>query len=476
MQRHTTRLALLSAMTIAGVTASGCFGGSSSSGRDDNPDPSTETAETRPHDQQVFVTDADGSDEFEELAGYETDRWTGELGGARYHVEVPENWNEILVMYAHGYRTGDPEELTVTNPQIREYLIEEGFAWAASSYSANYYDVRAGVEDTNALALAFNEIAAENGRDDLPVPARKYIMGVSMGGHVAAAAIEQETRQTANNVVEYQGAAPFCGVMGDTELFNYFLAYNLAAMEIAGVGAAFPVAPDDAAGINSQIREALWDDFDEDPGTVNAEGQLFKEVLMNLSGGDRPGYEQGFGEWQEVLQQYLPADGTVNGILNSNVLDTSAITYRDANGDPAYFNDTILIVTPDPGANRQRDDGLRWIPRVNGDFSVPVVSTHTTGDLFVPFKVQQIYHQRAADNGSDAYLVQRAIRATGHCDFTDQEKIDAFAAMHAWVDEGTVPAGDAVWDSAQVADAEFGCQFTDPAAPDPQGIPACPAP
>lgn len=474
MERHTTRLAYLGVIATAGFAVSGCLGGgSSSSGRDDEDD-SPDTTETRPHDQRVFVIDAAGSDEFEAFDGRETDRWTGELNGARYHVEVPENWNGILVMYAHGYRTGDPPELTVTNPQIREYLIDNNFAWAASSYSANYYDVRSGIEDTNALALAFNDIAAENGREDLPAPARKYIMGVSMGGHIAGAAIEQETRQSANHVVEYDGAAPFCGVMGDTELFNYFLAYNLAAMEIAGVGADFPVDPADAEEVNGQIREALWDDFDEDPGNVNADGQLLKEVLMNLSGGERPGYEQGFGEWQEVLQQYLPADGTVNGILNSNVLDTSDIIYRDASGDPVSFNDTILVVTPDPGANRQRDDGLRWIPRINGEFSVPVVSTHTTGDLFVPLKMQQIYHDRAEANGSADYLVQRAIRSTGHCDFTDQEKIDSFAAMHAWVDEGAVPAGDAVSDPEQVADPEFGCRFTDPAAPDLQGIPPCP--
>ena len=66
-------------------------------------------------------------------------------------------------MYAHGY-AGTGEFLGISNPSIRRHLIENGYAWAASSYRANYYDVRAGVEDTNALALAFNRIAADNGR------------------------------------------------------------------------------------------------------------------------------------------------------------------------------------------------------------------------------------------------------------------------------------------------------------------------
>ena len=34
---------------------------------------------------------------------------------------------------------------------------------------------------------------------------------------------------------------------------------------------------------------------------------------------------------------------------------------------------------------RNRRDGLRWIPQVNGEISIPVVSIHTLGDLFVPF-------------------------------------------------------------------------------------------
>lgn len=92
-----------------------------------------------------------------------TSRWAGVLEGAAYRIEVPARWNGRLVMYAHGY-AGEGNALNVTNPSIRRHLIQNGYAWAASSYSKNYYDVRAGVEDTNALALAFNRLAAARGR------------------------------------------------------------------------------------------------------------------------------------------------------------------------------------------------------------------------------------------------------------------------------------------------------------------------
>ena len=117
-----------------------------------------------------------------------TSRWAGVLGGAGYRVEVPVNWNGKLVMYAHGF-AGNGNMMSVQNPQIRRYLIQNGYARAASSYTKNYYDVRPGVEDTNALALEFNKIATARGRT-LAAPSKIYITGMAMGGHITAAAIE----------------------------------------------------------------------------------------------------------------------------------------------------------------------------------------------------------------------------------------------------------------------------------------------
>ena len=56
---------------------------------------------------------------------------------------MPANWNGKLVMYAHGY-AGTGANLNVGAPTIRRYLIQNGYAWAASSYAKNYSPVRAG--------------------------------------------------------------------------------------------------------------------------------------------------------------------------------------------------------------------------------------------------------------------------------------------------------------------------------------------
>jgi pimeloyl-ACP methyl ester carboxylesterase len=430
------------------------------------------TEEPRMHDERSFVVvdpasaadyeaAGDGLAGFKALAGasVDTDRWAGELNGAAYRIEVPKNWNGKLVMYAHGY-AGPIPQLRVSMPSIRRHLIENGYAWAASSYSKNYYDVRAGVEDTNALADSFKKIAAERGRQ-LRSPHKTYIIGHSMGGHIAGAAIEEETYKTAVNKQKYDGAVPMCGVLGDTELFDYFAAYQLAAQTLAGY-ATHPSS--DFATIANDVRAKLFTTFSTVP---TQQGMKLAQVVKNLTGGERPVFLQGFGNTglQSVVWGTFGSDGTVNGILNKSTLDTNRFVYQFDN-DPAVsydeqqFNQAMQDLTAAPDANRLRADGLRWIPKVNAQFKIPVVTLHTLGDMYVPFSMEQIYRKRADAQGSGDWLVQRAVRAPSHCDFTVREQVEAFEAMVKWAEMGIKPVGDDVLTPATVANPLYGCAFT----------------
>jgi len=387
-----------------------------------------------------------------------TSRWAGVLGGAAYRVEVPANWNGKLVMYAHGY-AGEGNVLAVSNPSIRRYLIQNGYAWAASSYSKNFYDVRVGVEDTNALALEFNKIAKANGRE-LAAPSKIYITGHSMGGHITAAAIEDEAYATANHKVRYNGAVPMCGVVGDTELFDYFAGAQVTAQALAGLPK-YPTV--NWSDISAQVTGTLYTSF---PGAPTATGLKFASVVENLTGGKRPMFDLGFtaGGSFAAVWGVFGSDGTVNGILNKNTLDTNRFTYTiegDTAGSTA-LNASVIKLTAAADANRLRRDGLRWIPKANGEFKIPVVSLHTLGDLYVPFSMEQIYNKRVAAKGNASWLVQRAVRGISHCDFTLTEQVEAFDAMIKWERDGVKPAGDDVVTAATVADPKYGCTFTRP--------------
>ena len=472
----------LSALSLAALTLLAACGGSD--------DAAVAPEESRPQDARTFTPVVEAT--FPALAGAAaTDRWTGVLNGAAYRVEVPATgWNGQLVMWAHGY-AGTGPNLTVGTPIMRRYLLANGYAWAASSYSKNNYDVRVGVEDTNALALKFVAIAASNGRT-LAAPTKTFITGISMGGHITAAAIDAEAAAYAVNKVKYNGAVPMCGVLGDNELFNYFAGYQVSAQQLAGLPiSSFPVA--DFASLVPAIQSALWSTY---PTQTNAQGDKLKNIVMNLSGGARPFYAEGWANAgnQGNIWASLGGDGTISGILTQNILDTRSLTYKvDATSTSTTvldtaFNNAAFKITPTADANRLRRDGLRWIPLTSADIGIPVVTIHTLGDLFVPFKMEQVFYDRAKAKGTDKWLVHRAIRDVGHCAFTAAEAASAFDAMVKWEAGGPKPAGDDVKTAATLASPTYGCTFTDntPSFEDytpPAGraafqanYPACPVP
>ena len=382
---------------------------------------------------------------FNALPATSTTRYWGVHGGAGYRIEVPDNWNGELVMYAHGFR-GTGLELTVSNPRIRAFLVANGYAWAASSYSKNGYDVREGVKDTHQLRSLFGGIVGH--------PTRTWITGHSMGGHITGVLIEQHANA-------YVGALPMCGVMGDNELFDYFLDFNLVAQALAGVPAEFPFPADYQTAVVPGVKAALGPAY---PLVLNAQGLALAGVTQNISGGPRPAFATSFAAWGNFLFTVGVTGGDL-GVAPGNVQDNSDTVYQidtDPQLSPAEIalNAAVLRVAQDPQG--RHPDGLSNIPTISGRLSIPVLSMHTIGDLFVPFSMEQIYARRVAAEGASNLLVQRAYRDHNHCGFAVAEEEAAFAALVLWVNKGVRPAGDDVLDRAAVASATFGCQFTVP--------------
>ncbi|MCK5099312.1 MAG: hypothetical protein KAR45_14475 [Desulfobacteraceae bacterium] len=404
---------------------------------------------------------------FDSLLGLDSDCYWGIHNNAGYRIEVPANWNGNLLVWAHGYR-GESLELEVDNPPHRQLLIAMGYAWAASSYSKNAYNVAQGVKDTHALTKFFN--------GEVSKPNYTYISGASMGGHITAILIEQWPNT-------YDGAMPICGVMGDYELFDFFLDFNLVAQALAGVDAEYPPPVDYMSTTVPYVKSRLEWATGTFPFVLNQSGEQLKAVTKMQSGGERPVFEQGFLFWNGIVpDDFLFGLGTggdtltkVKGIANDNY-DT---VYQFDN-DPALspeeneLNDAVLRLERDPQA--KHPNGLANVPVVSGDITVPVLTLHTLGDLFVPFSMQQIYAQRVAENGVSHLLVQRAIRDVGHCTFTPDEVVAGFMDLVGWVEHGIPPVGDDILDPIEVAAPDFGCTFTseDRIYPSPLSISSCP--
>lgn len=376
---------------------------------------------------------------------------------AGYRVEVPDNWNGSLVMWAHGFR-GTGLELTVDNHPLRELLIALGYAWAASSYDRNDYDISSGVQSTHALIKRFNGLVGK--------PSQVLMSGVSMGGHITAVIIEQYPQL-------FDGALPACGAIGDYALFDYFLDFTLAGQQLGTGSSQYPV---DTIPYLFGTVPAIKSNLEAFPGgwpvVLNADGTNFKNLVEQRSGGDRPNYDEAWFFWNtfpdfasgagNFLFDLAIGDGSLPRAPGSAVDNIDTVYQFDT--DPALtpaeadLNNLIFRIAAEPQTRRKQ--GLAQVPTVSGDINIPVLTLHNLGDLFVPVLNEVEYVNRVSNNGKGDLLVQRAIRGVLHCDFTPEEFSTAFLDLVSWVNSGIKPAGDDFSDPASVADPSFGCQFT----------------
>jgi dienelactone hydrolase len=193
--------------------------------------------------------------------------------GAAFRMEVPLAWNGELVVYAHGFR-GTGTTVFVDNPGLRAHYVARGFAWAASSYQTNGYDVGQGVRDSHALIAQFARVHGKAAR-------KVFMTGASMGGHITAVAIERFRRS-------FVAAMPYCGVLGDAELFDYFLDATVTAAALSRV-------PGHA---RHQPRRTTRADPDR-PAVVGRRraalrrrAARLRQLVRVLEHGDEPGAEQ----------------------------------------------------------------------------------------------------------------------------------------------------------------------------------------
>lgn len=496
MRKHSWFTAAIP-LSVTTLLLSGCLGGSSSGSSSAPPEM------TREHDERAFEAVVSP---IPALDGLNTSRYEGVYDGlqgeAVYAVEIPDGWDGGgLVMYTHGYAgEGATLPLSLPNEAWRRTVLGAGYAWASSSYSANYYDVRAGIEDTNKLALEAMDYILRDYGEQYNEPQQYLISGFSMGGHIAAAAIDRENRERTLFKVDYAGAAPFC--QSEQNQFQWLGDYPRVMMELAGYGdedySRFPELVGDFTLVNGvsiltdpgPIVDALFNrnafNMPDWLSPKGVEGGRLMAIAENLTGGERPIFEAGFARpEQSIVLATGGSGGDINGILALNGYGNQDQTYRWTTGpitpEEQEFNDSIARVTADPDANPLRQDGVRWIPLVNGEFDVPVLTMHTLGDFYVPFRHQQLYRERAQEHGNEDLLVQRAIRAPGHCGFAALEIVEAMSDWLIWVNGGPKPQGDEVLDPDVVADPAYGCNFTRPFIPeeDPApraGLPACPLP
>ena len=387
-----------------------------------------------------------GDPKFEALPGAKA--FFGSYDGGLYKIEIPDNWNGELALYAHGFVSNAGAQgsaLRVGNSPIREHLIKEGYAWAASSYRCNGYVPGQGLLDTMALTELFTKFNA--GR----APQRVYLTGTSMGGHVTLLGMHEFP-------AAFAGGLAMCPA--GSELFDFFAATAAAAEVITGVQAKLETMQADVAKMNELLGK---------PGDYTDKGRQLASVEIQISGGPRPFAMEGLASGGRFAGNISPAALAGSTTPSNRAVMTTQIKYGI---------DEQLGLTADAlnkAARRKALDAEIRNPMgpydelvpFDGKLERPTLTMHGTGDLFVPIFLEQSLKRAVAAAGKDALLTQRIYRIAGHCGFSQPEMIKAFDDLTAWVHKGTKPAGDEV--SGDLSNA--GMTFTNPLrANDPGGI------
>ncbi len=363
-----------------------------------------------------------GDPEFEALPG--ATAYFGRLGGSIYQIEMPDEWNGRLVLYLHGSRLSEPL-LSVESPAIRRYLIDNGFAWGASSFSRNDIALFLGSDET---AAVWDIFVQRFGR-----PERTYVTGQSMGGGGTIFAAERYPDR-------FDGALGLCSIVGSASITDYFGDYFVAGAFVVGITQAEFDSTPPAELIHGRILPAL-----EDP---IAHSQ-FEDLVINLTGGPRPFDHEGFLIWEQWT--WDRSQGALDGAL----LDNRETVYRlgplsDVSSDA--FNAAAIRISPGP-----LREIIVLISETTGAVQIPLLTLHTTGDFNVPIYHEQELRRRVEAAGKGDLLVQRTIRAPDHCAFTNEEWQRGLEDLIAWVEEGDRPEGEDL-----LADdlSEIGADFT----------------
>jgi len=327
-------------------------------------------------------------------------------------------------MFAHGYEGEGSGIGAARSEPLVAHLTRRGYAWAASGYRAWGYRPDWFLLDVMTLRAHFINRFGK--------PRWTIIHGQSMGGHVAIASLELYPDL-------YQGGLIECGAIDGVGLTDWLHAYTAAAEYFSGLPLLDTSRPEFDALVYSK-----WLPLMGEPRYYTERGRRFDSVVKHLSGGDVPFRLEGLA--QRYVQDLNPRDpGPGHAREFARHSDTRHIRYDIDPGfgvDAETLNREISRVIPEPGTRSY--DANPVFAELTGNIRVPVMAIHETGDFRVPFRMEQDYRRRTENAGTSRLLVQRAVRLPGHCGIEAAVREQAFDDLVAWIENGTMPAGDNV--------------------------------
>ena len=342
--------------------------------------------------------------------------------GATYRICMPAQWNNRLIVYAHGYVApnrpiGIPEEqmsLPGSTFSVDQLVTSQGYAFATSGYSVNGLAIQQGIADLLDVVTLFT---AQKGK-----PEKVILVGVSEGGAITTLALEQHPDI-------FDGGLAMCGPYGSFReqvnyfgdfrvLFDYFLPGLLPASAV-DIPADLLTTWESSYYTNT-VQPALT----SITNTTSID-QLLAASHAAFDPNDNATKEQTL---KDLLWYNIFATNDGKSKLGGQPFDNQSRVYIDAL-DGATLNQQVARFTADASA-------LAALAgyETSGHLTKPLITLHTTGDPVVPYWQATQYRSKTLLADNLALHESMTVQAYGHCRFSTFDVLTAFNRLITLID------------------------------------------
>ncbi|WP_426043084.1 alpha/beta hydrolase family protein [Brevundimonas sp. TWP2-3-4b1] len=384
--------------------------------------------------------------------------------GAWFWIARPRDWNGTLIVHAHGGpRTAEPlRNDPVEDLERFSVMVNEGYAWAGSTYRRGGYGVRMAARDTDDLRQIV--------WDAFGKPKRTLLHGQSWGGNVAAKAAELYA-VSADGERNYDGVILTSGLLaGGTRgyafradlraIYQFYCRNHPRPTETQyplwqGLpeGAAMPRADiaarvEDCTGLSLAPEARTRAQADALRNILSVVGVTADSLVSHLAWGTNL--------FQDMVWERL--DG-------GNPFSNAGTTYQGSDNDVA-LNQGVERFEADPAAVA----ALAYDADLTGAIVLPTLTLHARYDPTVFVEHEAIYAQTVAGAGRSNLLSQVFTTEALHSQLSLPQYAGLLIAMTRWLDTGEKPDAQDVVEACQSRAETYG----QPCLIDPDFVPTLP--
>jgi pimeloyl-ACP methyl ester carboxylesterase len=373
--------------------------------------------------------------------------YTGQdANSAYYAIAVPKNWNGSLVVHAHGGPDFSYDASTPVEDLERwAVMVDQGYAWVASSYRRGGYGVRMAAADTENARRLFVDLL---GRPD-----RTFLHGQSWGGNVAAKVAETYGRRRG----DYDGVLLTNGFLAggsrgyntrlDLRMVYQYYCRNLPRPTEPqyplwqGLPAKSTMTPGE---VQNRLQECTG--IDSAPAARTPRQQ---HALDNILAVTR--IPEGSLATNMQYATFLLRDIVANRLGGRNPFGNRGVWYEGSHDDKA-LNAGVARFSADATARRD----LSYDSDLTGQITIPVLTLHAIEDPQVFVEHEAAYHAIVRAAGRERNLVQTFTRENEHSELSKAEYANSIHALDAWSRTGQVPSPNSIARSCSDFDNTYG--------------------